>query len=77
MQSARIVITAPLTEIIDHAGYFIQMSLASLPIWLEGIIDRKYPTLAPARAECRRLGAIHAGRRPRPRGVAAAPLPRE
>jgi radical SAM superfamily enzyme YgiQ (UPF0313 family) len=41
--SARIVITAPLTEIIDHAGYFIQMSMASLPIWLEGIIDRKYP----------------------------------
>jgi len=42
--SPRIVITAPLTEIIDHAGYFIQMSMASLPIWLEGIIDRKYPT---------------------------------
>ena len=38
-----IIITAPLTEIIDHAGYFIQMSLASLPKWLEGILDRKYP----------------------------------
>jgi radical SAM superfamily enzyme YgiQ (UPF0313 family) len=38
-----IVITAPLTEIIDHAGYFIQMSMASLPIWLEGILNRKYP----------------------------------
>jgi len=38
-----IVITAPLTEVIDHAGYFIQMSMASLPIWLEGIINRKYP----------------------------------
>ena len=38
-----IVITAPLTETIDHAGYFIQMSLASLPIWLEGIINKKYP----------------------------------
>ncbi|HXG67303.1 MAG TPA: hypothetical protein VNO70_19525, partial [Blastocatellia bacterium] len=38
-----IVITAPLTEIIDHAGYFIQMSMASLPIWLEGILDKKYP----------------------------------
>ena len=38
-----IVLTAPLTEIIDHAGYFIQMSMASLPIWLEGIINRKYP----------------------------------
>ena len=39
----RIVLTAPLTESIDHAGYFIQMSMASLPIWLEGILNRKYP----------------------------------
>jgi len=39
----RIVLTAPLTEIIDHAGYFIQMSMASLPMWLEGILNRKYP----------------------------------
>ena len=39
-----IVLTAPLTEIIDHAGYFIQMSMASLPIWLEGILNKKYPT---------------------------------
>ena len=39
----RIVLTAPLTETIDHAGYFIQMSMASLPIWLEGILNRKYP----------------------------------
>lgn len=39
----RIVLTAPLTETIDHAGYFIQMSMASLPMWLEGIINRKYP----------------------------------
>ena len=38
-----IVLTAPLTEIIDHAGYFIQMSMASLPLWLEGILNRKYP----------------------------------
>jgi len=38
-----IVLTAPLTESIDHAGYFIQMSMASLPIWLEGIMNRKYP----------------------------------
>src|SRR5215470_20373024 len=41
---ARIVLTAPLTEIIDHAGYFIQMSMASLPLWLEGILNKKYPT---------------------------------
>ena len=38
-----IVLTAPLTEIIDHAGYFIQMSMASLPIWLERILNDKYP----------------------------------
>jgi len=38
-----IVITAPLTETIDHAGYFIQMALASLPTRLEGIINSKYP----------------------------------
>ena len=39
----RIVLTAPLTESIDHAGYFIQMSMDSLPIWLEGIMNKKYP----------------------------------
>lgn len=39
----RIVLTAPLTETIDHAGYFIQMALASLPKKLEGIINQKYP----------------------------------
>ncbi len=39
-----IVLSAPLTEIIDHAGYFIQMALASLPIWLEWVINNKYPT---------------------------------
>jgi radical SAM superfamily enzyme YgiQ (UPF0313 family) len=38
-----IVITAPLTETIDHAGYFIQMGMASLPLWMEGFLDGKYP----------------------------------
>ena len=38
-----IVLTAPLTEMIDHAGYFIQMAMASLPIWMEVVINRKYP----------------------------------
>lgn len=38
-----IVLTAPLTEVIDHAGYFIQMAMASLPYWMEGILNRKYP----------------------------------
>jgi radical SAM superfamily enzyme YgiQ (UPF0313 family) len=41
---ALIVLTAPLTEAIDHAGYFIQMSMASLPMWLESILNRKYPS---------------------------------
>jgi radical SAM superfamily enzyme YgiQ (UPF0313 family) len=39
-----IVLTAPLTETIDHAGYFIQMALASLPVWMEFVINEKYPT---------------------------------
>ena len=42
-RGVRIVLTAPLTEIIDHAGYFIQMSMASLPMWLEAILNKKYP----------------------------------
>ena len=39
-----IVLAAPLTESIDHAGFFIQMSLASIPEWMEWVIDKKYPT---------------------------------
>jgi len=39
-----IVLTAPLTETIDHAGYFIQMALASLPTWMEFVINNKYPS---------------------------------
>lgn len=42
-QDKLIVLTAPLTEMIDHAGYFIQMAMASIPVWMEGVIDRKYP----------------------------------
>ena len=38
-----IVLTAPLTESIDHAGYFIQMALASIPQWLEFVLNKKYP----------------------------------
>src|SRR6476619_6083053 len=38
-----IVLTAPLTETIDHAGYFIQMGMASMPIWMEGVMNSKYP----------------------------------
>lgn len=38
-----LVLTAPFTEMIDHAGYFIQMGMASIPIWMEGALNRKYP----------------------------------
>ncbi len=38
-----LVLTAPLTEVIDHAGFFIQMAMASIPVWLEGVLNRKYP----------------------------------
>jgi len=38
-----IVVTAPLTESIDHAGYFIQMAMASMPIWMEFVLNSKYP----------------------------------
>lgn len=38
-----IVLTAPLTEMADHAGFFIQMAVASIPVWMEFVINRKYP----------------------------------
>jgi hypothetical protein len=38
-----IVLTAPLTETIEHAGFFIQMALASLPKWLEFVLNKRYP----------------------------------
>lgn len=38
-----IVLTAPLTETVDHAGFFIQMALASMPNGFERFIDQKYP----------------------------------
>ena len=39
----QIVLTAPFTEMTDHAGYFIQMGMASIPIWMEWVMDKKYP----------------------------------
>ncbi len=38
-----IVLTAPLTEAVDHAGYFIQMAMASMPVWMEFVLNSKYP----------------------------------
>ena len=48
-----IVLTAPLTETIDHAGYFIQMGMASMPIWMEGVLNREYPRACNARSRRR------------------------
>ena len=31
-RGTHIVLSAPFTEMIDHAGYFIQMGMASIPI---------------------------------------------
>ena len=56
-----IVITAPLTEAIDHAGYFIQMALASLPIWMEWVLNKKYPHWREVEHEVLgRLGGVDA-----------------
>jgi len=64
LAGAPIVLTAPLTESIDHAGFFIQMSLASIPAWMEWVIDKKYPTwrTVPTTAEGR-AGTAPAGLR--------------
>jgi radical SAM superfamily enzyme YgiQ (UPF0313 family) len=42
-RGTQIVLSAPFTEMIDHAGYFIQMGMASIPIWMEWVMDKKYP----------------------------------
>src|SRR3981189_3744902 len=53
---APIVLTAPLTESIDHAGFFIQMSLASIPGQIDCDVPlteatwRSVPTTAAGRA---------------------------
>jgi hypothetical protein len=59
-----IVLMAPLTESIDHAGFFIQMSLASIPAWMQWVIDKKYPTWrdVPTTADGH-AGAVPAGLR--------------
>ena len=58
-----IVLTAPLTETIDHAGYFIQMALASLPIWMEFTINEQVSHLAQGGAQPRWDGELYAGGR--------------
>ena len=68
-----IVLTAPLTESIDHAGFFIQMSLASIPEWMEWVIDKKYP----AWREVPTTAGGHAGTAPAGLRVLEAVLARE
>lgn len=59
-----IVLTAPLTESVDHAGFFIQMSLASIPEWMEWVIDKKYPAWRDVpRSADNRAGTAPAGLR--------------
>ncbi len=58
-----IVLTAPLTESIDHAGFFIQMSLASIPEWMEWVIDKKYPAWRNVPTTEGRAGTAPAGLR--------------
>jgi radical SAM superfamily enzyme YgiQ (UPF0313 family) len=58
-----IVLTAPLTESIDHAGFFIQMSLASIPAWMEWAIDKKYPAWRDVPTTDGRAGTAPAGLR--------------
>jgi radical SAM superfamily enzyme YgiQ (UPF0313 family) len=38
-----IVLTAPLSEAVDASNFTIQMSMASMPKWLEFVLDAKYP----------------------------------
>jgi len=35
VEGYKFILTAPLTEIIDNPGFFIQMGMASMPGWLE------------------------------------------
>ena len=39
---ARIVLTAPLTEAIDADNFVLQMSMASLPSWMEFVLNFKF-----------------------------------
>ncbi len=43
MAGTLIVLTAPLTEMIDHKGYFIQMAAASIPVWMQRVLESRYP----------------------------------
>ena len=71
-----IVLTAPLTETIDHAGYFIQMALASMPKIMEAAIDQKYPKWREVERDPGRVGPIHAGWRQAGGGIAPSGVPR-
>ena len=38
-----IVLTAPLSEAVDASNFTIQMSMASMPKWMEFVLNMKYP----------------------------------
>ena len=71
---APIVLTAPLTESIDHAGFFIQMSLASIP-GVDGMGHRQEVPDVARRADRRRMA--RAGTAPAGLRVLEAVLARE
>jgi radical SAM superfamily enzyme YgiQ (UPF0313 family) len=38
-----IVLTAPLSEVVDGANFVLQMSMASMPRWMEFVLNVKFP----------------------------------
>jgi radical SAM superfamily enzyme YgiQ (UPF0313 family) len=38
-----VVLTAPLSEAVDGQNFVLQMSMASMPKWMEFVLDLKYP----------------------------------
>lgn len=38
-----VVLTAPLSEVVDAQNFVLQMSMASMPKWMEFVLDLKYP----------------------------------
>lgn len=38
-----VVLTAPLSEAVDAQNFVLQMSMASMPKWMEFVLDLKYP----------------------------------
>jgi hypothetical protein len=63
----KFILTAPLTEIIDNPGFFIQMALASMPKGMERVTDQNYPQwrqIDGQRGVVERLELRHRAREP-------------